>query len=191
MKKLIIAFLLVVVSKQLNAQSRFNRYLNLSIGFGETEALYGCEGEPEETITGSGLYLQGEYVFEFNKWFDLRPYTGFLYARTNTNDEVFDDYGYKANATALLIGGKARLTIPIPWVAPYIESGLGSSLGYYETYTAYWDINNIGIFAHIPLAFGVKVGRKHNIDIGFQYYIQSGVEQISGAFSIGFKNPIQ
>ncbi len=190
-KNSIVIFLILIASWQLNAQSRFNRYLNLSIGEGITEALYGCEGEQEETIRGSGLYLQGEYVFEFNKWIDLRPYTGFLYARTDQGDDVYLDYGYEANATTLLIGGKARLTFPIPWVAPYIESGLGFSLGYFETYTYYWDVNTVGIFSHVPLAFGVKIGRKHNIEIGTLCYILTGVEQLFGATTIGLKIPIQ
>jgi len=56
----------------------------------------------------------------------LKPYIGFISTSSNgkdLNDNLTDEI---ATATTLLVGGKGRVRVPIPYVAPYIEIGLGS-----------------------------------------------------------------
>ena len=102
----------------------------------------------------------------------------------------FTDKDPKAESKAFLLGGKARLRAPIPWVAPYIEIGIGTSIGKFETITAFDNIDKSGIIYHIPFSFGLELGKNNNLDLGFAYYFQPSVEQYAGAFSVGVTFPL-
>ncbi len=182
--------LIITITYQLKAQSQVEKFLNISIGYGLTEGLYGSEDTDEAPVIGTGFFAQGEYIFKYCNWFELRPYAGFLNAKANDDKDLYYDYGYKAHATALLLGGKFRITAPIPYIAPYFETGIGASIGSFETKTRYWDIDTHGVFGHIPLNFGVKIGHDHEYEIAFIYYIQPKIEQISGAMAFGITIPI-
>jgi hypothetical protein len=91
----------------------------------------------------------------------------------------------------LLIGGKTRLRVPVRWVAPYIESGIGGSIGKFETVTAYTNINKSGFVYHIPFSVGLELGRNNDVDLSFSYYFQPTVEQLAGAFALGISIPLK
>ena len=97
---------------------------------------------------------------------------------------------YKVTTKAFLFGGKARICAPIPWVAPYFETGIGASVGSFETITPFTYIKKQGLVMHIPLSMGLAIGRKHNIDLAFTYYYTPAVEQSSGAMAFGFTFPL-
>ena len=89
-----------------------------------------------------------------------------------------------------MLGGKTRIRIPIPWVAPYVEIGMGASIGKYRTQTAVDDIDKSGIIHHIPISFGVELGKNNNVDLGLAYYFQPSVEQYVGALAVGITFPM-
>ena len=164
----------------INGQTKESQNLNLSIG-------YGISVPYDETdIDGSGFFAQGEYIFNLKKWIDLRPYAGLILTNEDSNNEI-----YKTTSKALLIGGKGRITAPIPWVAPYIELGIGASIGKFETITPLTNLSKNGALMHIPFSIGLELGPKHNFDLGFTYYYQPTVEQFSGAIAFGISIPMK
>jgi len=124
-------------------------------------------------------------------WIEFRPYAGFIF--TNSNGKNFQDEptDEKAESKTVLLGGKARVRAPIPWVAPYAEIGIGASIGKFETFTGYSNFDKSGIIYHIPFSFGVELGRNNNVDLGFVYYFQPSVEQYVGAFAVGVTIPLE
>jgi hypothetical protein len=167
-----------------NAQPRIGKFIDVSVGLGLT-APY-----DDVDITGSGFYAQAEYVFGISKWFGIRPYAGLIITSPDKNVNQQNQPEYKVTSKAFLIGGKARIVAPIPWVAPYFEIGVGASIGSFETYTPFTNIKKNGIAMHIPFTIGLALGPKHNLDLAFTYYYQPSVEQFSGATAIGFSFPL-
>lgn len=179
----VITIFTIFVSNLTKAQPRKGEFLNVSVGLG-LSAPY-----DEVDITGSGFYAQGEYVFGITKWFGLRPYAGLVLTSADKNVEQ-NQPEYKVTSKSFLLGGKARVCAPIPWIAPYFEVGVGASIGSFETYTPYTNIKKNGILMHIPFSLGLALGPKHNVDVGFTYYYQPSVKQFSGATAIGFSFPL-
>ncbi len=166
------------------AQPNKGRFIKASIGYGITLPL------DEYNITGSGFYTQGEYVIGIRKWFGIRPYAGVIF--TSPNETVTDAnlLQYKVTAKAFMIGGKARIVAPIPYVAPYLELGLGTSIGSFETYTPATHIKANGVQFHVPFSLGLALGKKHDFELEFTYYTYPSLEQSSGAMALGFSFPL-
>lgn len=184
MKKTIAIILVILASTQVKAQLIKDKSIDVSIGYGSSTPY------DDVDVIGSGFYLQGEYVLTFAKWFDVRSYAGLILTKTNTDDNEQNEPDYKSNTNAFLIGGKVRITVPIPWVAPYIESGIGASIGSFETFTPYTNIDDSGLFFHIPVSLGLELGSKHNFDIALTYYYHPTVKQFAGAAAIGISIPL-
>ncbi|MBP6758534.1 MAG: hypothetical protein KA133_04730 [Flavobacterium sp.] len=180
----IIALFTTLLSNQMKAQPRKGKFINASVGLG-LSAPY-----DDIDVTGSGFYAQGEYVWGITKWFGIRPYAGLVLTSADKNTDPQNQPEYKVTSKSFLLGGKARVIAPIPWVAPYFEVGVGASIGSFETYTPYTNIKKNGVIAHIPFSIGLALGPKHNIDVGFTYYYQPSVRQFSGATAIGFSFPL-
>jgi hypothetical protein len=180
-----IIFFTILLSNLAKAQPRTGEFIDVSIGFG-LSAPY-----DDSNITGSGFYAQGEYVFGITKWFGIRPYAGLVLTSADKNVDQQNLPDYKVTSKAFLLGGKARIAAPIPWVAPFFEIGIGASIGSFETYTPSTNIKKNGIVMHIPFTIGLAIGRKHNLDFAFTYYYQPSVEQFSGATAIGFSFPLK
>jgi hypothetical protein len=180
-----ILILLLLFSMLMNAQPRKGNFINASIGLGVTAANY-----DKQDIGGKGLYIQAEYVHSTSTWFGFRPYAGIVITTPDDDEspDIKPDYG--ASTKALLLGGKVRLCAPIVYIAPYLETGLGLSIGRFETYTPDNHIKKEGIIPHIPFALGVAVGKKHAVDVAFTYYFMSSVEQFSGAAALGLIFPL-
>ncbi len=184
MERTIIIVFAVLISMQVKAQLLKKKSIDISIGLGLSA--------PYEDIDvyASGFYLQGEYVFELNNWVDVRPYAGLILTKSSDKDLNNNPTLYKSTTNAILIGGKTRITIPIPWVAPYFEVGLGASIGSFETFIPSTNIDKKGLIMHIPVSLGLELGPKHNIDIGLLYYFQPSVQQFSGAVAFGISFPL-
>src|SRR5690606_7662679 len=129
-------------------------------------------------------------VFGLTKWFGVRPYAGLVLTSADNNNDRQTQSAYKATSKAFLLGGKVRITGPIPWVAPYIEIGLGASIGSFITYTPYTNKEDNGLIMHIPFSIGLALGPKHNFDIAFTYYEHPSVDQFAGAAAFGFSFPL-
>ncbi len=184
MTKKIATVLFLILATQIQAQFIKKKSIDASIGLGAT-----LPNDNDTDLTGSGFYLQGEYVLKVSNWLDLRPYAGVVFTKTDDDENTPEEF--EASTNAFLIGGKVRAKIPIPWVSPFIELGIGASLGSFKTITNNSNIDESGLIAHIPFSLGLEVGKKHNIDIAFLYYFQNSVEQITGAAALGITIPLE
>lgn len=185
MKKLLIIFITALTTNLATAQFIKEKSINAQIGYGISA--------PYNTIENSasgGFFLQGELILKAASWVEFRPYAGFIL--TNATDKDFNNnpINERVETKAFLLGGKARLRAPIPWVAPYVEIGIGTSIGKFQTLTYFDNIEKSGIIYHIPFAFGLELGRNNNVDIGFTYYFQPDVQQFTGAFAVGISIPL-
>ena len=173
-------------SNKANAQTE-GRFIKASIGFGSSTSDY--EEENPEVIDGFGFYTQGEYIIGLTRWFSVRPYAGAIFTSTD-DDKIKNPQGYKVETNAFLLGTKVRLCAPIPWVAPFIETGIGASIGSFKTYTNYVNEKKSGVFAHIPIGLGLALGRKNNIEIGVSFYSNLSTNQSFGGFAAGYSFPL-
>lgn len=177
---LIFTILLPQLSK---AQTQKGRFIDVSIGLGFSAP---STQSDEIEIIGSGFYAQGEYVLGLTKWFSVRPYAGLIITSPdkNTNREE-NQPEYEVTTKAFLIGGKVRITAPIPYVAPYLETGLGASIGSFRTFTEFTDIEENGIIYHIPFTLGLALGREHKVGLEFTYFFHPSLDQFAGAVAAG------
>jgi len=177
------AFIFIIFAiSTINAQPQRGEFINASVGFGIAAP------NDESEITGTGFYGQAEYVWSPLSWFGVRPYVGMIIASDEVKEEGMQEERIKSNAA--LLGVKVRLAAPIPYVAPFIESGIGMSIGSFETYTQFINVKKSGVLYHVPLTLGLALGRKHNYEFKFTYYYHPAVEQFSGAAAVGFSFPI-
>lgn len=184
MKKIFTIIVIVFASTQVQAQFIKERSIDVSIGLG-LSAPY-----EEVDVYGTGFYAQGEYVLSPANWVDFRLYTGLILTKMNKDEAEIVQAGYRSTANAVLFGGKARITAPIPWVAPYVEIGLGASIGSFETFTYYTQIDERGLFFHIPFSLGLELGPQHNVNLEFTYYFHPSLEQFAGAAAVGLSFPL-
>lgn len=181
-----ILFLCVLAATQLTtAQFVKERSLDIAIGYG-LSAPY-----DDVDVVGTGFYLQGEYVIGLASWLQLRPYAGLIFASTNNRDNAPNEPDYRSDSNGVLLGGKARITAPIPWVAPYVEGGIGASIGSFETVTPGTNLEAGGLIYHIPFTLGLALGPKNNIDVAFTYYFHPTVRQYAGAAALGISIPLK
>lgn len=186
MKLKSVLFLFGLMATQLtSAQYVQKRSLDIAIGFG-LSAPY-----DDVDVVGSGFYLQGEYVLGLASWIELRPYAGVIFASTNNKNEPPNGPDYRSDSNGLLLGGKVRLTAPIPWVAPFVEGGIGASIGSFETVTPGTNLEAGGLIYHIPFTLGLALGPQNNVDVAFTYYFHPSVRQYAGAAALGISIPLK
>lgn len=182
LRSFITIFFTILFSSLAKAQTTGN-FIKASIGFGSSTSNY--EEENPEIIDGVGFYTQGEYVIGLTRWFSVRPYVGAIFTSTD-EDPIKNPKGYKVETNAFFLGTKVRLCAPIPWVAPFVETGIGASIGSFETYTNYVNEKRSGVVAHIPIGFGLALGPKNNIEIGVSFYGNLTSQQSFGGFTAGY-----
>jgi len=186
MKNILILLALILISNLAEAQFVQQRSINAQIGYG-LSVPYNSVAD----VVDDGFFLQGEYVISPTSWFDTKAYAGFILTNSNGRDIDNNPTIEGAEAKAVLIGAKARVRAPIPWVAPYIEIGVGASIGKFETVTVFNTISENGLLYHIPFSLGLELGPNHNVDIGLAYYYHQKVEQYVGAFALGVSIPLK
>ena len=185
MKKTLILLIIILTSNIVEAQFIKEKSINAQVGYG-LSAPYNSVDE----VVDDGFFAQGELVLKVKSWIEFRPYAGFILTSSNGEDLNGNPTDEKAETKAFLLGGKIRVRAPIPWVAPYVEIGIGTSIGKFETLTAFDNIDKSGIIYHIPFSFGLELGKNNNVDLGFAYYFQPSVEQYVGAFAVGLTFPL-
>ena len=185
MKSPLVFICIILSSNLIGAQFIKEKALNLQAGYGLS-----APNSSVDDIVDDGFFVQGELVLKVSSWFAIRPYAGFILTSSNGKDLNDNPTEEKAETKAFLLGGKVRVRAPIQWVAPYVEIGIGTSIGSFQTFTAFDTIDKSGLIYHIPLSFGLEVGRKNEFDLGFAYYFQPTVEQYAGAFAIGITFPL-
>jgi hypothetical protein len=179
----LIAFIFVVQTTK--AQFIKEKSINAQFGF--------AFSYPDQSVTdafASGFISQADLILETSSWVELRPYAGFMFTSAQDEDLNGNPTDEQVHTRAFFFGGKVRLKAPIPFVAPYIELGLGASIGSFRTLTAFDNIDNSGLTYHFPIAFGLELGRHHNIDLGIMYMGHPDQSQYSGAFAVGVTIPL-
>lgn len=181
---ILVSILCIFFNKSAFAQPQKGKFINGGVGF----AVSGPYDDLE--IGSSGFYLQGEYVWALKSWFGLRPYAGFI--TTSPDDDLTSKSftGYQASSKAVLLGCKTRIAAPIPWFAPFIELGVGASIGSFITHTPFENKSSKGLIHHIPVTLGLALGPKHNVELAFSYYGHPTVRQFSGATAIVLSFPL-
>ncbi|TYB76910.1 hypothetical protein [Bizionia myxarmorum] len=179
-----VLFIMIFTSHLAKAQPNKGHHFKASIGLGVSIPF------DEVDVSSVGFYTQGEYVFGITRWFGIRPYAGLMLASSTNNDVTLEQYDYKVSTNAFLLGGKIRLAIPIPWVAPYLETGIGVSLGSFKTITTLTNIEKDGFIMHIPVTYGLAIGRNHNFEIEITFYYHPTIDQYAAAAALGFSFPI-
>jgi hypothetical protein len=180
----IVIIAILFISKTAEAQPKKGEFIQASIGLGMS-APY-----EDYNIFGNGFYAQAEYVFAFKKWLGVRPYAGFISTNPSKSGTDTSLSEYRVTSKAFLLGGKARICAPIPWIAPYIELGVGVSAGSFETFTPSTYKKDSGLLMHIPYTLGLALGKNHEVEIAVTYYEHPSVDQFSGALSVGFSFPL-
>ncbi|TLF40231.1 hypothetical protein [Maribacter aurantiacus] len=187
MKKHLISFLILsFIIQSSHAQFVKEKSISAQIGFVSSMAFNSAED-----TSNNGFFTQGELILKLTSWAELRPYAGLVWTGTQGYDFDGNPTYEKSETKALMLGGKARLRAPIPWFAPYIELGAGTSIGKFDTFTLFTDIEKGGIIPHIPISFGVELGKRNNVDLGLAFYSQPTVEQMVGIFAFGLSFPIK
>ena len=183
--KALILLITVMTSNLVEAQFIKEKSINAQIGYGISVPFNSID-----EIADDGFFAQGELVLKVASWFELRPYAGVILTKSNGKDLNDNPTFEKAVSRAFLLGGKARVRAPIPYVAPYLEIGIGTSIGKFETLTAFDYYDKGGIIYHIPFSFGLELGKNNNVDLGLTYYFQPSVQQFVGAFAVGLTFPL-
>ena len=183
-----ILFIAITIFYSLSSRGQFvkSRAIDAQIGVGVSSPSNGGEN-----VANGGFFVQGEYVLTVKTWFDLKPYLGLVITNSDGRDLNNNPTVFRATTKAALVGGKGRIRAPIPYIAPYIELGVGLSIGSFDTFTEFTNIQKNGVVAHIPISFGLELGRNNNVDLGFSVYIQPNVDQGVGAFAIGLSIPLK
>lgn len=172
--------MIILNSNFVEAQFIKEKSITAQIGYGLSSPYNSID-----EIVDDGFFAQGELVLKVASWIEFRPYAGFILTNSNGKDLNDNPTDEKAESKAFLLGGKTRVRAPIPWVSPYIEIGIGTSIGKFKTLTAYDNIDKSGIIYHIPASFGLELGKNNSVDLGFAYYFQQSVQQFAGAFAVG------
>lgn len=178
-------------SNQAKAQTTGN-YIKASIGYGSSSSYYIEEygSQDELDVMGGGLYLQGEYIMGIKSWYSVRAYAGAIFESVDKNQNVQNQPFYKVTTNAFLMGGKARICAPIPWVAPFIEGGIGASIGKFETITPNVDYNKSTVLLHIPFSIGLAIGKRNSLEIAISGYFHPTAKQSTGIFAVGYTIPV-
>ena len=192
LRSIFICILLIILfPKQTKAQATGNA-IKASIGFASSSSYYleNYGNQDELDVIGGGLYFQGEYIIGIKSWLSIRPYAGALFTSVDKNQNLQNQPQYKVTTNAFLLGGKFRLCAPIPWVAPFIEGGIGTSIGKFETITPAVNFNKSDVLLHIPFSIGLAIGRRNNFEIAISGYFHPAAKQSSGVFALGYTFPL-
>ncbi len=139
---------------------------------------------------GQGVVATGEYVFWPSSWFSPRLYAGLEVAprehdcdRGVTPCDVSGEFGFA--------GAKGRLLAPIPWVAPYLELGLGAAAGHFSTRSG-TSVDRVfdGVTYEVPFSLGLAMGSRRQFELGLQYLIHPEARQVGGGIGIGLRIPV-
>ena len=137
---------------------------------------------------GMGGFGEVEYVYHAVEWATPRAYAGVLLTGSNSDCPLAP---CDVSAKIGFLGVKGRLLAPIPYVAPFIELGVGASVGSMSTRAGdIVDIERSGVTYHIPLTLGLGFGEHHEFELSFQYLFHPELRQFGGAVAIGFGFPI-
>lgn len=192
LRSIYISIILIILFPNLSKAQTTGNAVKASIGFASSGSYYieNYGAQEEVDVMGGGLYLQGEYIFGITSWFSARPYVGGIFTSVDKNPDLQNQPQYRVTTNAFLVGGKVRFFAPIPWVAPFIEGGIGASIGKFETLTPGVNFDKSDVLLHIPFSLGLAIGRKHSFEIGISGYFHPAAKQSNGVFAVGYTFPL-
>jgi len=135
---------------------------------------------------GQGVYARADLLPWRDSWFTPKAYSGFLIT-VPSGDCGVGVSPCDVSAQILFLGGAARLMLPIPYVGPFVEVGLGLSIGRMSTRSGA-DVNLqwSGVTYHVPFALGLAFGKQHEYELSFQYMDHPDQHQVTGGIAVGF-----
>ncbi|SHM77922.1 hypothetical protein [Flavobacterium saccharophilum] len=192
LRSIFISIVLIFLFLTLTKAQATDKAIKASIGFASSGSYYieNYGAQEEVDVMGGGLYLQGEYIFGITSWFSARPYVGGIFTSVDKNPDLQNQPQYRVTTNAFLVGGKVRFFAPIPWVAPFVEGGIGASIGKFETLTPGVNFDKSDVLLHIPFSLGLAIGRKHSFEIGISGYFHPAAKQSNGVFAVGYTFPL-
>jgi hypothetical protein len=143
----------------------------------------------DDTIdaNGNGAFGEVEYIYQRLEWLTPRAYAGVVL----TWPEDCGDNPCDVSSKIGFVGIKGRLLAPIPYLAPFIELGVGASLGSLTTRVATLvDVEESGLMYHIPFTLGLVLGKSREVELSFKYLFHPAQEQFNGAVALGFTFPL-
>jgi hypothetical protein len=154
------------------------KLLIVSVGLGESAL------DSRDSPTSAGVYGGAEFVLVPSMWFSPRLYGGVLF--TSTDASTCPTPACDVSAKIGFLGVKGRLTIPIPYVAPFFELGIGMSVGTLTTRVYDTNVDFTGVTYHVPFAIGLSFGNKHDyvVDLAFSYLEHPAQSQLNGAIAL-------
>jgi len=158
------------------------RWIVVSAGYGLSIA----SDESDRTAGASGVYGEAEYIFVANTWISLRPYAGLLLTFPDRSSCANGVTPCDISAKIGFAGGKLRLTIPIPYVSPFAELGVGATVGSISSQDAARDETFAGVTYHIPYALGLSFGDKAKIDVALQFLSHPEQHEFAGALALSY-----
>lgn len=157
------------------------RFLQLDAGIGLS-----FEESAEVDGGGSGAYARADYLFSRDEWFTPKLYAGFLFTRPERDCGV-GVAPCDVSAQIAFVGAAGRLMLPIPYFGPFVELGLGASVGQIATRIGTLvDVQWSGATYHVPWAVGVAFGSRRQYELAFQYMEHPEQRQTNGAVAVGF-----
>ena len=158
--------------------------LLVSAGFGQTTPTDDVDG------SGSGGLGEVEYIYRLRSWLSPRAYSG-LVITSPQHDCGAGVAPCNVYARLLFLGVKARLSAPIPYVAPFVEIGGGISVGKASTQVGTKvNATPAGVMPNIPLALGLALGSQHQFELSFQLLFHPSAHQAEGAIALGVEFPL-
>jgi hypothetical protein len=149
----------------------------------------------DRDLAGHGFHAKLEYVHSITSYFAWKPYAGLFMTWQDEGDleRYCARLAPRCEATSQIVqlGSKLRLAVPIPWLAPFIELGLGLSAGVSRTETPEERRFTSGLAFNLPFAFGVALGPQHSVEISAAMYQVYRADQFLGAFMLGFHIPLE
>jgi hypothetical protein len=140
----------------------------------------------DQSIGGSGVLGGAEYILKSNEWLSPRAYAALLFTFSEQTERCRDQrMACDVSAKLGLLGVKARVTFPIPYVAPFLEVGIGLSLGAMRTRTLKIREKLEGATYHVPVAIGLSLGESRSVDVAFQYWAHPAAKQLNGGLLVG------
>ena len=141
----------------------------------------------DEVEQGSGGYVIANYAYALSAWFEPRAYAGMVLTYFDGLDGC-EGYMPSCEVTAQIgiVGVKGRLIVPIPWVAPFVELGIGTSIGAMRTLTPQHAIELVGITYHVPIGLGLALGPNHNTTVALNLLLHPIEHQWENLIGVGF-----
>jgi hypothetical protein len=145
-----------------------------------------------ETPGGTGLYLEGEYGVAMTPWLSSRIYAGTMLTSPD-EDAGCKKAGAHCDVSAKVgfVGVKGRFSAPIPYFSPFLEGGVGVSMGSRTTRTITTHDKDVGVNFDFPVfTMGLSLGKNREVDLDWTFLLHPGGKQVDSAFAIGVKFPV-